>query len=109
MATIDDFVSSPKIVAIYQPGPNWPRFRELLSEHIDFVKVRLDDGTMAFGAPMADREGRPVGGLFIYHDADLDMIEALVKQDVFVTSRVVTSSLACWGMARGKRDVMSTP
>jgi uncharacterized protein YciI len=102
MATLSDFDCSPKAVAIYRPGPNWSQFRGRLPEHLDFVKARLDDGTMTFGAPMTDQAGQPTGGLFIYNDANIGSIEKLVRGDPFVWSGVVFWSVSLWGMCRSK-------
>ena len=102
MANLTDFDCSPKVVTIYRPGPNWSQFRARLSEHLDFVKARLDETAMAFGAPMTDRSGRPNGGLFVYNSADLDSIEKMIREDTFVSNGVVFPSVALWGMCRSK-------
>jgi hypothetical protein len=105
MAVLADFDCSPKVAAIYQPGPNWSQFRERLPEHLDFVKARLDAKVMAFGSPMTDRSGQPIGGLFVYNDPDLAVIEKLLQDDTFVRNLVVTYSLARWGMCTSKTPV----
>jgi uncharacterized protein YciI len=104
-ATISDFDCSRKVVAIYQPGPNWSQFRELLSVHLDFVKAKMDEKAMAFGSPMSDRSGQPIGGLFVYNATNLDAVEKFVQEDAFVRDRVVVYRLGFWGMCQGKTSV----
>lgn len=101
-ATQSDFDCSRKVVAIYQPGPNWAQFKERLAKHLDYVKAKLDEKAMAFGSPMSDRSGQPIGGLFVYNEPNLDGVEKLIQTDTFVRDRVVTYTLASWGMCRGK-------
>jgi len=105
VATLADFDCNQKVAAIYQPGPNWSQFKERLSEHLDFVKARLDARVMAFGSPMTDRSGRPTGGLFVYNETDLDNIEKLIQGDAFVRNRVVSYSLGHWGMCTSATSI----
>jgi uncharacterized protein YciI len=101
-ASRSDFDCSPKVVAIYQPGPNWEQFGARLAGHLDYVKAMLDKKAMAYGAPMSDRAGRPVGGLFVYNEQDLGAVEKLLEEDTFVRDRVAVYSLARWGMCQAK-------
>jgi uncharacterized protein YciI len=101
-ATQSDFDCSRKIVVIYRPGPNWSQFKERLSDHLDYVKAKVDEKTMVFGSPMSDRSGQPIGGLFIYNVPSLDGAEKMVQEDTFVRDQVVVYSLAFWGMCQGK-------
>jgi len=101
-ANLGDFDCSRKIVALYQPGPNWAQFRERLAAHLDFVKAKLDQNSMAYGAPMSDPGGQPVGGLFVYNEPDQDNVAKLLEEDTFVKDRVVVYTLARWGMCRSK-------
>jgi len=104
-ATLSDFDCSRKIVAIYQPGPNWSQFKERLSIHLDYVKAQMDEKAMAFGSPMSDRFGQPIAGLFVYNELNLDGVEKLIQEDVFVRDHVVVYSLGFWGMCQGKTSV----
>ncbi len=101
-ATLGDFDCSKKIVALYQPGPNWPQFRARLAEHLDFIKTKMEQKVLDYGAPMSDRSGAPIGGLFIYNEPDIDNVAKLVDEDSFVKQGVVVYSLARWGMCQGK-------
>jgi|HubBroStandDraft_1064217.scaffolds.fasta_scaffold81914_2 uncharacterized protein YciI len=101
-ATPDDFVCDKKTVVTYHPGPNWAQFSERLAEHLDFVKAKLEQKAMVYGAPVADASGAPVGGLFVYNDTDLDSVEALVQDDTFVKNGVVTFNVVSWGMCQAK-------
>jgi uncharacterized protein YciI len=101
-ATPDDFDCNKKTVVTYHPGPNWAQFRELLPAHLDFVKARLEQGSMAYGSPVSDGSGAPVGGLFVYNELNLDSVEALMQDDVFVKDGVVTFSVVSWGMCQAK-------
>jgi uncharacterized protein YciI len=102
-ATPADFDCSKKSVVTYHPGPNWAQFRERLAQHLDFVKARLEQKAMAYGSPVSDADGAPVGGLFIYNDTNLDSVEALVQDDIFVKDGVVTFNVVSWGMCQAKR------
>jgi hypothetical protein len=99
-ATQSDFNCAPKIVAIYRPGPNWSQFGKRLSEHLDYVKAKMDEKAMAFGSPMSDQSGQPVGGLFVYNGQDLGSVERLLQEDAFVRDHVTAYSLAVWGMCQ---------
>jgi uncharacterized protein YciI len=101
-ATLGDFDCSKKVVALYQPGPNWSQFRERLAEHLDFIKAKMEQKVLDYGAPMSDGSGKPIGGLFIYDAQDLDTVAKLVDEDTFVKERVVVYSIARWGMCQGK-------
>jgi uncharacterized protein YciI len=101
-ATPDDFNCNKKTVVTYHPGPNWAQFSEHLAAHLDFVKARLEQKVMAYGSPVADASGAPVGGLFVYNDTNLDSVETLVQDDVFVKDGVVTFSVVSWGMCQAK-------
>jgi uncharacterized protein YciI len=101
-ATPDDFDCNKKTVVTYHPGPNWAQFSELLPAHLDFVKAQLEQKAMAYGSPVADASGAPVGGLFVYNDTDLDSVEALVQDDAFVKNGVVTFNVVSWGMCQAK-------
>jgi uncharacterized protein YciI len=98
----DDFDCNKKTVVTYHPGPNWAQFSERLAEHLDFVKAKLEQKAMAYGSPVADASGAPVGGLFVYNDTDLDSVEALVQDDSFVKNGVVTFNVVSWGMCQAK-------
>ena len=104
-ATQSDFDCTRKVVAIYRPGPNWSQFGERLSDHLDYVKAKMDEKTMAFGAPMNDRSGQPVGGLFVYNGQNLDSVERMLQHDTFVRDHVAVYSLALWGMCQGRTTV----
>jgi uncharacterized protein YciI len=101
-AAPEDFDCNKKTVVTYHPGPNWAQFRERLAEHLDFVKARLEQKAMAYGSPVSDASGAPVGGLFVYNETDLDRVEALVQDDIFVRDGVVTFSVVSWGMCQAK-------
>jgi uncharacterized protein YciI len=98
----DDLACSKKTVVTYHPGSNWPHYPERFSAHLEFVKARLADGSMAYGAPVSDASGAPVGGLYIYNGTDLDQVEAAVQEDAFVKDGVVTFSVVAWDMCRRK-------
>jgi len=104
-ATLADFDCSKKVVAIYQPGPNWPQFRERLAEHLDFIKTKMEQKVLAYGSPMSDGSGKPIGGLFIYNETEPDSVAKQVEEDTFVKEHVVVYSLARWGMCQGKSPV----
>jgi len=101
-ATPSDFDCGKKTVVTYHPGPNWAQFRERLSAHLDFVKAKLEQKAMAYGSPVSDASGAPVGGLFVYNETSLDDVEALVQDDTFVKEGVVTFSVVSWGMCQAK-------
>ena len=101
-ATADDFDCNKKTVVTYHPGPNWAQFSEHLAAHLDFVKARLEQKVMAYGSPVSDASGAPVGGLFIYNDTNPDSTESLVQEDTFVKEGVVTFSVVSWGMCQAK-------
>lgn len=101
-ATLGDFDCRKKVVVLYQPGPNWSGFRERLAEHRDFIKAKMELKLLAYGAPMTDASGKPVGGLFIYNEPDLDIVARLVDEDTFVKDGVVVYTVARWGMCQGK-------
>jgi len=97
-ATQADFTCARKVVAIYRPGPQWSQFKERLSEHLDFVKAQMDAKAMAYGSPLSDQSGQPVGGLFVYDIANIEEVEQRVRTDAFVRDHVALYSVAFWGM-----------
>jgi hypothetical protein len=93
-----DFKCNRKVVAIYRPGPHWSQFKERLSDHLDYVKAQIDAKAMAYGSPLSDQSGQPVGGLFVYDIPSIEEIEQRVQTDAFVRDQIALYSLAFWGM-----------
>jgi hypothetical protein len=54
----------------------------------------MDENAWAFGSPMSDRSRQPIAGLFFYNELNLDGVEKLLQEDVFVRDHVVVYSLA---------------
>jgi len=99
-ATQADFNCARRVVAIYRPGPNWSQFKELLSDHLDYVKAQMDAKTMVYGSPLSDQSGQPIGGLFVYDAPNLEDVEQRVQADAFVRNQVAAYSVAFWGMCQ---------
>jgi hypothetical protein len=97
-ATQAEFKCYRKVVAIYQPGPHWSQFKERLSDHLDYVKAQIDAKIMAYGSPLSDQSGQPVGGLFVYDIPSIEDVEQRVQTDAFVRDQIAVYSVAFWGM-----------
>jgi len=84
----------PKIIAIYEAGPNWSNSKQYVAEHLDYLRTQLKKGTLAVGGPFVGAE-KP-GGLMVLNASDPKEADALVQQDPFVANKVVIYTTRLW-------------
>ena len=90
----------PKIIALYEAGPNWNNSNQYVPQHLDFLRAQLKKGTLAVGGPFLGRE-KP-GGLMVLNVTDPKDAEALLQQDPFVANKVVTYTTRVWAHCRAE-------
>ena len=90
----------PKIVALYEAGPNWSNSKQYVAEHLDYLRAQLKKGTFAVGGPFLGAE-KP-GGLMVLNVSDPKDADALVQQDPFVANKVVTFTTRQWAHCRAE-------
>jgi hypothetical protein len=49
---------NPRIIAIYDAGPNWNNSNQYVPQHLDFLRAQLKKGTLAVGGPFLGGERR---------------------------------------------------
>ena len=84
----------PKIIALYEAGPNWSKSDQYVSQHLDYLRAQLKKGTFAAGGPL--QGGEKPGGLMVLNVADPKDADALLQQDPFVANKVVTYTTRQW-------------
>jgi len=90
----------PKIIALYEAGPNWSDSKQYVAQHLDFLRTQLKKGTLAVGGPFIGAE-KP-GGLMVLNVSDPKEADALVQQDPFVANKVVTFTTRQWAHCRAE-------
>ena len=83
----------PKIIALYEAGPNWSNSKQYVAQHLDYLRAQLRKGTLAVGGPYL---GGEKGGLIVVNVSDPKEAETLVQQDPFVANKVVTFTTRQW-------------
>jgi len=87
----------PKIIALYEAGPNWSNSKQYVAEHLDYLRAQLKKGTLVVGGPFL---GGEKGGLIVLNVSDPKEADALVQQDPFVANKVVTYTTRQWAHCR---------
>lgn len=85
---------NPKIIALYEAGPNWSNSKQYVAQHLDFLRTQLKKGTLVVGGPFLGAE-KP-GGLSVLNVSDPKEADALIQQDPFVANKVVTFTTRQW-------------
>jgi len=89
----------PKIIALYEAGPNWSNSKQYVAQHLDYLRTQLKKGTLAVGGPFL---GGEKGGLIVLNVSDAKEADALVQQDPFVANKVVIFTTRQWAHCRAE-------
>ena len=89
----------PKIVALYEAGPNWSKLDQYTPQHLDYLRAQLKKGTFAAVGPFL---GGEKSALVILNVPDAKEADALVQQDPFVINKVVTYTTHQWAHCRAE-------
>lgn len=85
------------IAVLYEPGQNWTEFEKYFPGHMNYLERNMKSGEILLAGPF-NNKGNIDGGLTIYKSVDVEKIQALLKQDMFVNHNVVIATIKPWWM-----------
>jgi uncharacterized protein YciI/ketosteroid isomerase-like protein len=91
-AQIPGLNCTPVTLVNYRPGPNFSRMSEHGAKHVEFVREHSRAGHIVQAGPFSDR----TGAMVIVKQTDLREVDEMVRQDPYVSERVMTYTLQPW-------------
>ena len=93
----------PKILyAMLRHTEDGAKLRELLSEHLEWMRGNEKDGRIFLSGPTEPTAGSELNGLTIIEASSREAADALAQQDPLIRAGAVTYSMHTWNIDQGR-------